>query len=660
MCGIAGYLNPQPGWDAARLSAVARAMGDAIAHRGPDAHGEWADTGAGLALSHRRLAILDLTEAGAQPMHCRSGRWVLVFNGEIYNFQSVRREVEAAHGGSFAWRGHSDTEVLAEAIDLWGVDAAVQRCSGMFALAAWHAGERRLLLARDRLGEKPLYWGRMPDGALLFGSELRALYPHPSWYGELNRDAVAALMHYNSIPAPQSVFRHVQKLLPGHVLEIHEGRVGTPRPYWRLEDVMRAGEATRAGSVSDETPWVDRLEAVLGEVIGEQMISDVPLGAFLSGGIDSSLVVAMMQKRASRPVKTFTIGFKEDSFDEGRFAREVAAHLGTEHHELYLTGQDALDLVPKVASLYDEPFSDSSQLPTSLVSRFAREHVTVALSGDGGDEMFAGYTRYIVGDGLWKRVQGMPLGLRRAAALGLDAVPAKVWDAAGRVLGNAAPRLLRASPGEKIGRVARILRAKSPVGFYDELISHWKDPSLLVPGARLHPLEMARAAAGVGANDIEYMQAHDTLAYLPDDIMVKVDRAAMAVSLETRTPFLDSRLVEFAWSVPLSLKLRNGSGKYLMRELLARHVPRPLFERPKQGFGIPLGPWLRGPLREWAESLLASERLLASGMLDPQPVRQKWAEHLSGRSDWHYHLWDVLMFQQWYEQYRERLQPLAH
>ncbi|WP_374602869.1 asparagine synthase (glutamine-hydrolyzing) [Niveibacterium sp.] len=655
MCGIAGFWGvPGP---AERLSELASSMGEAIRSRGPDGRGEWVSADIGLAFSHRRLAIIDLTEAGHQPMRSRSGRWTICFNGEIYNYLGLRSELEAARGG-FVWRGHSDTELLVEAIETWGIEATLRRCSGMFAFAAWDCVERRLVLARDRMGEKPLYWGRMPDGTLLFGSELRALQVHPSWYGEIDRDAVAALMHYNCVPAPQSIFRSVRKLPAAHFLILTRDGVEEPRPYWRLADAMAEGQRSRQTPVLNETEWVDRLESVLGAVIEEQMIADVPLGAFLSGGIDSSLVVAMMRSRASRPVKTYTIGFREDAFDEGRFAREVAAHLGTEHHELYLTGQDALDLVPRVASQYDEPFSDSSQLPTCLVSRFAREHVTVALSGDGGDEMFAGYNRYVVGDGLWQRAQRMPYWLRCALSSGIEKVPARHWDSLGRALGRYAPGPLRASPGEKLARIARVLRAKSPAGFYDELISHWKGLEDLVPGAQLQPLSYALDAARAGANEIEYMQAHDTLAYLPDDIMVKVDRAAMAVSLETRAPFLDRRVVEFAWTVPMGLKLRDGKGKYLMRELLARHLPRPLFERPKQGFGIPLGSWLRGPLRDWAEALLDPARLGTHGLINPVPVRQKWQEHLAGRAEWQYHLWDVLMFQQWYEQYRHRITGL--
>lgn len=656
MCGIAGFWNSHGQWDLARLANVAQAMGDAIAHRGPDAHGEYGEVLTGLALSHRRLSILDLTEAGRQPMHCRSRRWVVSFNGEIYNFAQVRAEVEQAHG-AFAWRGHSDTEVLVEAIDLWGVEAAIKKCDGMFAVAAWCAAERRLVLARDRLGEKPLYWGKMPDGTLLFGSELRALYAHPSWHGELSKDAVALMMHYNHIPAPHSIYRHVQKLPPGFLLEIRDNHISEPRAYWALTDAIAAGaqlrNAARQQTASNPTEWVDQLETTLGDVIEEEMMSDVPLGAFLSGGIDSSLVVAMMQKRATRAVKTFTIGFKEDGFDEAQFARQVAAHLGTEHHERYLTGQDALAVVPNLPDVYDEPFADSSQIPTWLVSHFAREHVTVALSGDAGDESFAGYTRYHVGDGLWQKINRVPHPLRSAMGSVVGTVPHGFWEGSAKMLGPLCPRLLRNSPGDKFGRIARMLKGRSPADFYDELLADWKYTDGLVPGSHLPAHTRAEAAGRSTGSDLEYMMAHDTLGYLPNDILVKVDRAAMNVSLETRAPFVDRRIIELAWRMPAAIKMQDGKGKWPLREALSRHLPRPLFERPKQGFGVPMQAWLRGPLREWAESLLTPEKLAASGMFDPEPILRKWRESLNSQATWSaYCLWDVLMFQAWFERYK--------
>ncbi|MCL2657537.1 MAG: asparagine synthase (glutamine-hydrolyzing) [Betaproteobacteria bacterium] len=652
MCGIAGFWGVAG--ESMRLAALARAMGEAIAHRGPDGRDEFVLADVGLALAHRRLAIIDITEAGRQPMTSAAGRWTIAFNGEIYNYRKLRAELERARG-DIAWRGHSDTETLLEAIEEWGLVDALGRCDGMFAFAAWDRAEQRLILARDRLGEKPLYYGNMPDGSLLFASELRALYQHPSWRGALDRDALGLLMHYNTIPAPHSIWQGIYKLPPAHWLEVRERKPGPPQAYWKLSDAIAAGAPSRAAEPGDAGAWVDRLEGVLGEVIEQEMISDVPLGAFLSGGIDSSLIVAMMQKRASRPVKTFTIGFREDSFDEARYAREVAKHLGTEHHELYLTGADALAVVPHLPDIFDEPFADSSQVPTYLVSRFAREHVTVALSGDAGDELFSGYTRYHVGDGFWRRAQGIPYPLRRMLSAGIACVPPRFWDGLGKALGPACPQLLRVSPGDKFARIARMLRERSPAGFYDELISHWKDPSVLVPGSRLPALDLVEATARGAGSDIEYMMAHDTLAYLPNDILVKVDRAAMAVSLETRAPFVDRRLVEFAWTVPMAHKVRDGKGKWLMRELLARHVPRALFERPKQGFAVPMSGWLRGPLRAWAEELLSPQALAASGLFEAAPIRRKWDEHQKGLGQWHYYLWDVLMFQAWFQRNRTHI-----
>lgn len=648
MCGIAGFWG-RPGSNE-ELCALAGAMGDRVRHRGPDSAGTFADGACGIALAHQRLAIIDITPAGHQPMASRSGRWIVVFNGEIYNFRSVRDELDRGTARS-TWRGESDTEVLVEALDRWGVEDTLRRCDGMFAFAAWDRERSRLILARDRIGEKPLYYGTLGDGTFAFGSELRALQRHPAWRGEIDPDAVALLLRYNCIPAPASVWRNVSKLRPGHWLEVRDGAAGQPRSYWSVAEAMRAGAESRLDSANDSPErWVDALDEVLGEVVGQAMISDVPLGAFLSGGIDSSLIVSLMQQRAGRAVKTFTIGFRNEAFDEAPHARAVAAALGTEHHEVYLDGADALAVVPELAGIYDEPFADPSQVPTVLLARIAREHVTVALSGDAGDELFAGYSRYLAGRALHDRAARLPSGLRRAVATGLAAVPVAAWDRTARLLGPAWPRLLRNSPGDKIGRIARLLETHGREQFYEEFISHWPDPSVALPGASGAANGSVAAEAGAAAlTDIEFMQAHDTLAYLPSDILCKVDRAAMAVSLETRTPFVDRRLVEFAWRVPQELKVRDGTGKWLLRQLLARYVPQRIIDRPKQGFGIPLGEWLRGPLQQWAEALLSDDALAASGLFAPAPIRRLWLEHRSGRAEWHHYLWNVLMFQAWHE-----------
>jgi len=651
MCGIAGFWGRSQAQ--AELAALAQRMGDAIRHRGPDAHGEFVDADHGLGLAHRRLSILDLSPAGAQPMTSHGGRWVVVYNGEIYNYRSVQRQLEAELG-AIPWRGYSDTEVVLAALEQWGVERTLGALDGMFALAAWDRQDKRLILARDRLGEKPLYWGCMPDGSLLFGSELRALYAHPSWQGEVDRDALAAFMRYQCIPAPQSIFKRVGKLQPGYWLEIKTGNgapvAGVPRPYWRLSEAMAAGAASRKASNPDATVWVDQLEQVLGEVVSEQMLADVPLGAFLSGGIDSSLIVATMQRHASRPVKTYTVGFDVGEFDESAHAREIARHLGCEHHEIHLTGADALAVVPKMAEVYDEPFADASQLPTFLVALFARQHVTVALSGDGGDEMFAGYSRYAIAQNLWQKMGRLPGAVRKGLGAGMGIVPGALWE-----MGAGMLKPGMKAPADKACRLAAMLGAHDFGGFYDSLLAHWLRPEDIVPGGRARLPDDVLTTARLGLDNIEFMQAHDSLAYLPNDILVKVDRAAMAVSLETRAPFLDRRVMELAWSLPTSLKRKGDSGKWLMRELLARYVPREMFERPKQGFAIPLETWLRGPLREWAEHLLSADALARTGLLNPAPVRQCWQALLAGKGGMHYRLWDVLMFQSWLEHHHSSL-----
>ena len=651
MCGITGF------WGAAgqreELVARAAAMGNAIYHRGPDAHGEYVEADCGLALAQRRLSILELSPAGAQPMASHSGRWWIAYNGEAYNHASLRARLEAGQG-EIAWRGHSDTEVILAALDAWGVEATLAALDGMFALAAWDRQEHRLILARDRLGEKPLYWGRMPDGTLLFGSELRALFAHPSWQGEIDRDALAAFMRCQCVPAPRSIFKRVHKLLPGHWLEIKapcgsSGGAEELRPYWLLQDAMQAGEAARQRKDLRPEHVLDDFERVLGEVVGEQSLADVPLGAFLSGGIDSSLIVALMQRQASRPVKTFTVGFDAGEFDESAHAREIARHLGCEHHEIRLSGSDALAMVPAMAAVYDEPFADASQLPTALVAKFAREHVTVALSGDGGDEMFAGYSRYAIAASLWQRIGKLPSPLRRGLAAGIGVLPDGAWEFAAKCLGPLRPGLASKAPADKARRLAMMLAAPDFAHFYEALLAHWPQPERLVLGGRWAPSDRVLGTAARGLDPFEFMQAHDTLAYLPDDILVKVDRAAMAVSLETRAPLIDRRVLEFAWSLPPAFKRQGGQGKWLMRELLARHVPRTMFERPKQGFAVPLEAWLRGPLRDWAEDLLSAEKLAADGLLDPQPIRACWQALLKGQGGMHYRIWDVLMFQAWLE-----------
>ena len=603
----------------------------------------WSDAEAGIHLGFRRLAIIDLSAAGAQPMRSASGRYVVCYNGEIYNFEALRTELSA---GGRNWRGHSDTEVMLAGFETWGVERTLGRCVGMFAIALWDQKERTLLLARDRLGKKPLYWS-LAGGTLLFGSELRALRVHPSFRGELNRDAIALYLRHGCFPAPHTVYRGVEQLQPGHLLRL--SATGEPRvePYWQLADVVADGKL-RPFTGSDAEA-VDALDGVLGQAVRERMAADVPLGAFLSGGYDSSVVVAMMQRASSRPVRTFSIGFHEAGYDEAQHAKAVAAHLGTEHTELYVTAAQAQAVIPQLPGIYDEPFADASQIPTYLVSQMARQHVTVALSGDGGDEVFAGYNRYRQAARFEQVAGRVPRAVRAMAAAGIRSVPPWAWDRAAGVL---PPHVRPKQTGDKLHKLAGVL-AETGDGFYHRLISQWNEVGAALPGAR-EPMTAARdpAVASIVPGFVERMQYRDTLTYLPDDILTKVDRASMAVSLEARAPLLDHRVVEFAWTLPLDMKLRGGETKWLLRQLLYRHVPPALVDRPKMGFGVPIDSWLRGPLRDWAEDLLCERHLSQSGVFAPAPVRQRWAEHLSGRHNWQYALWPVLMLEAWMDRYR--------
>jgi asparagine synthase (glutamine-hydrolysing) len=614
-------------------------MASRLHHRGPDDDGTWVDAEAGVALGHRRLAILDLSPAGHQPMSSASGRWVLIFNGEIYNHLELRRELEAAQPAP-AWRGHSDTETLLAAVEAWGLVAALECCVGMFAMALWDRDRRELYLARDRMGEKPLYCGWQGD-SFLFGSELRALREHPAFDADVDRGALSLLLRYNYVPGPYSVYAGITKLPAGTWLKVSGSQRNTsPVAYWSLGDTAERGTSRPfAGSESDA---VSTLERLLSDAIGRQMMADVPLGALLSGGVDSTVVAALMQARSTRPVRTFTIGFDERAYDEATHARAVARHLGTEHTEMRLAGADALALVPRLPSIYDEPFADSSQLPTHLVMQLAREHVTVALSGDGGDESFGGYNRYFLGPLLWRRVGWMPMSVRSALLQLAPALPASV-----------ASRLGAAQAHDKLRKLARVFatrRIHCQDDLYCALVSEWPDPIGITLGANLSPSLLDQRERWPRLSDPSArMMAMDSLTYLPDDILVKVDRAAMAVSLETRAPFLDRDVVEFAWSLPMSMKLRDGRGKWILRQLLDRYVPRGLVERPKMGFGIPLDDWLRGPLRDWAEALLDEGRLRREGYLRPEPVREAWRRHLAGQASLGYRLWSVLMFQAWLE-----------
>lgn len=639
MCGFLGIYSFGNFSQINDAKNILRHMAQAIESRGPDAFGSWEDSEAGIALAHRRLAIVDLTHTGAQPMVSADGRYVLAFNGEIYNHLKLRAELVGV-----VWRGHSDTETLLAGFEVWGVEATLQRAIGMFAFALWDRQQRVLTLGRDRLGEKPLYYGWQGQGAqavFLFGSEVSALRRHPAFAAIINRDALALYMRHNCVGGEYSIYQGIHKLLPGHLLTLAAGQT-EPRvwAWWSAADVAQRGVAQPFAGSHEQA--VDALESLLSNAVGQQMVADVPLGAFLSGGVDSSTVVALMQAQSSRRVKTFSIGFHEAGYNEAKHAKAVAQHLGTEHTELYVSAEQALDVIFKLPTLYSEPFADSSQIPTFLVSQLARKHVTVSLSGDAGDELFCGYNRYQLTARLWGKLQRVPKPLRRAAAAAITALPPARWDSVGSFL-----KMSRL--GDKLHKGAALLGHTTAAELYRGMVSHWSEPDALVLGAHEPTSVLADSQLTLhGLNEVERMMALDMLSYLPDDILTKVDRAAMGVSLETRVPMLDHRVVEFAWSLPLDYKLRGGVTKWPLREVLYRHVPRSLIERPKMGFGVPIDTWLRGPLRDWAENLLSESRLRQEGFFNPAPIRQKWSEHLSGQRNWQHHIWDVLMFQAWY------------
>lgn len=646
MCGFIGFSRI----DGIDNHLVAQQMCQKIVHRGPDSEGIWQTEEAPVVLGHRRLSIVDLSAAGHQPMMSPSGRYVIAYNGEVYNHIQLR-EMLQAEGYSWQWRGHSDTETLLACTEAWGIVRTLQAAVGMFAFALWDQQARKLTLARDRMGEKPLYWGWQGD-VLLFGSELKALKAHPAFNADISRDALTLLLRHCYIPAPYSIYQGFYKLKSGHYLQLEldapqRAKLAVEQAYWSFNQMVETSQATPvAGSDAEAT---DQLEAMLTQSIRGQMLADVPLGAFLSGGVDSSSVVALMQANSPRPVKTFTIGFNEAGFDEAICAKDVARHLQTDHTELYVSPQNALDVIPRLPAMYCEPFADSSQIPTFLVSQLARQHVTVALSGDGGDELFGGYNRHLAASQVWRPFQKAPLFCRKAAAGFLSAVPPKRWDQLFELAKPLLPKKLHlAIPGEKARKLAEVLALPDGQQFYRRLTSHWHEPEKVVLAGHEPKTMLTDPAQWPKTDSLEhYMMAMDAQTYMADDILTKVDRAAMATSLETRVPMLDHRLVEFAWQLPLHFKIRQGQGKWLLRQVLYRHVPKELIERPKMGFGIPLDQWLRGPLRDWAEQLLDSKLLDQQGYFRSETIRIMWLQHLSGSHNWQYHLWNVLMFQAW-------------
>ena len=650
MCGFAGFMS-RCGRGGGKRRRLAVRMADTMAHRGPDHAGVWSDDAGQVVMAHRRLSVLDLSSAGNQPMVSASGRFVIVLNGEIYNHLALRVELEAAgadRAGQVNWRGQSDTETLLAATERWGIKATLKKSLGMFAFALWDRQRQKLTLGRDRVGEKPLYYGWQGD-SFLFGSELKALREHPAFEGDIDRGSMALFLRYGCIPTPYSIYRGVHKLLPGCLLDVtvkDGNRLTRPDPYWSMPEVVLAGLSTPFEG--DECDAVHALDALLRDVVRGQMMADVPLGAFLSGGVDSSTVVALMQVHADRPVRTFTIGFNEKGYDEAVFARAVATHIGTEHTELYVSPEQALDVLPKLPSLYDEPFADSSQIPTFLVSELARSHVTVSLSGDGGDELFGGYRRYFHMARWWGITNCIPLKIRRLIANGLMAVNASSWNKVGCTFASAFDQQGPVSSvAGKIRGLSAMLAQEDGPSIYSNFLSHWLEPTEVV---RLHEGEPATVVTHPPVrleSIVEQMMMQDALFYLPDDILVKTDRATMGEGLEMRAPMLDHRVIEFAWRLPLAMKVHRGKGKWVLRQLLKSYVPAKLIERPKRGFAMPIGSWLRGPLREWAQALVDISRLQKEGFFNPEPIHEKWVEHLSGRHDWQCALWHVLMFQAW-------------
>lgn len=646
MCGFAGYWDYSAGQSKDQLLNQATTMAATLRHRGPDHHGAWADPKAGVAFGFRRLSVLDLCATGYQPMHSADGQYVVVFNGEIYNCGPLRQDLED-HGHVF--RGRSDTEVLLEAVSEWGLESSVKRFDGMFAFALWDSKMHQLHLVRDRLGEKPLYYGWVGK-TLLFGSELKALRGYPGFEASVNHQSLLLYLHYGYIPTPHSVYDNFYKLPPATILSVGLG--GTEletrsSAYWSAKELALRGVAEPfPGSTGEAIVELDRL---LRDSVRLRMLADVPVGAFLSGGIDSSTVVSMMQAEAGAPVKTFSIGFQADSHNEAAHAKRVAEHLGTTHNEFLVTPEEAMAVIPKLPYIYDEPFADSSQIPTFLISRWAREQVTVSLSGDGGDELFGGYNRHAWVPRIWSNLGWLPKRIRRMIATLLNTPALQVWEALSERM---RPHLLYSGTpvqsGDKLQKLAEVLTANDPMDMYFGLASHWRDPgSLLVKSTEVADVLGGSSGSGDFSETALQMMYLDMVTYLPDDILVKLDRASMACSLEVRVPLLDHRLVEFAWTLPLSLKIRGGQGKWILRQVVHKYVPQNLVERPKSGFAIPLRQWLRGPLREWAESLLDDRKLRHEGFFNSKPIRQKWQEHLSGKRNWQSELWDVLMFESW-------------
>jgi len=647
MCGIAGFVDNSNKYSSFDHKKITTMMTNAIAHRGPDDTGYWYQDKIGTSLGHRRLSILDLSSNGHQPMVSFSKRYIIVFNGEIYNHSLLRKELNRAQVG-ISWRGNSDTETLLNCIDVWGIKKTINKCSGMFAFAILDKREKVLSLVRDRVGEKPLYYG-MQSGIFLFASELKAIKQHPAFKGIINRNALALQLKYSYIPTPYSIYKGIKKLPPGTILNINLNNLGKsidsfsePIAYWSLKSNLQIRNNQFYTGSSNEA--IKKLKQLLNNSVQEQMNSDVPLGAFLSGGIDSSLITSIMQAHSSKPINTFSIGFDEEGYNEAPYAKLIANHIGTNHTEMYVSSKDAINVIPKLPMLYDEPFSDSSQIPTYLLSELTSKSVSVSLSGDAGDELFGGYNRYLWTSKVWSRVKFMPMPVRNFISWGLTSISPFAWN---KIMGQIISMPIA---GDKIHKLASVLTAQSPEDIYMKLISQWVEPEKIVIGIQNSHSLLIDSLINLDSETVEQKMMYiDTLTYLPDDILTKVDRASMGVSLETRVPFLNHHIVEFANQLPLSMKIHNGESKWILRKLLDQYVPRELIDRPKMGFGVPIDSWLRGPLRDWAEELLNEERLVNQGYFYVHQVREMWSDHILGRKNWQHHLWNILMFQAWLE-----------
>lgn len=645
MCGIAGFLIH--GNQKTNFSFDIQNMMNKISHRGPDDEGFWIDEKSRIALGHRRLSILDLTKAGHQPMHSDCSRYVLIFNGEIYNHLKIRENLQSLNEQKVThWRGSSDTETLLAAIAEWGIKKTLRNCVGMFSIAIWDKKKKLLTLARDRLGEKPLYYGWHKD-TFMFGSELKALRSHPHFIDEIDRSSLTLFLRYNYVPSPFSIYKGIKKLTPGNFVQVSlDDKSNSVIPYWSLEEIAIKGQNNTLNLSDDEA--CNLLNKSLGDAVEQQQVADVPLGAFLSGGVDSSLIVSLMQDRSTRPVKTFSIGFSESDFNEAKYAKAVAKHLGTDHSELYVSPAEAISVIPDLPIFYDEPFADSSQIPTFLVAKMASKDVKVSLSGDGGDELFGGYNRYVWSRSIYKKTNWLPKSSLNLISSAIQSVSPDNWDKFNNLCTSVLPTKFRTSQmGDKMHKVASIMDFNSYWELYHGLVSQWSNPlDIVINGdeSKMHPISKGIQSFD---SDIEhFMMFADSKTYLPDDILCKVDRASMAVGLETRVPLLNHNIVELSWQLPLNMKIRDGKSKWLLRELLSRYVPNSLINRPKQGFALPIASWLRGPLREWAEELLDESRIKNEGYFNPEPIQNAWKDHLNGKNMQN-KLWGILMFQAW-------------